>query len=48
MFRTDNCSSSGGLYKQLTAFHHALFEYSSRNRTVSATRLPIKMHGEIL
>jgi hypothetical protein len=23
MFRTNNSSSSGGLYKQLTVFHHA-------------------------
>ena len=23
MFQTNNCSSSGGLYKQLTVFYHA-------------------------
>jgi len=30
MFRTNNCSPSGGLYKQLTVFHHASYEESSR------------------
>jgi len=47
MFRTSNCSSSGGLlYEQSTVFHHASYEDSScwhdRNiiiPTVSATRI---------
>jgi len=31
MFRTNNCSSSGGvLYKQRTVFHHATYEKFSR------------------
>jgi len=31
MFRTSNFSSSGaGLFKQLTVFHHAAYEESSR------------------
>ena len=29
MFRTNNCSSSGDLYKKLTVFFHASFEESS-------------------
>jgi len=29
MFRTNNFSSSGGLYNQLTVFHHAFNEESS-------------------
>ena len=29
MFRTNNCPSSGGLYKQLTVFHHASCKKSS-------------------
>jgi len=30
MFRTNNCSSSGGLYKQVIVFFQAWFEESSR------------------
>ena len=30
MFRTNNFSSSGGLYKQLTVFFHAFCEESNR------------------
>jgi hypothetical protein len=48
MFRTNSCSSSEGLYKQLTVFHRASYEESSHwhdttnyiNRT-SVTRLLI-------
>ena len=28
MFHTSNCSSGGGLYKQLLVFHHASYEES--------------------
>jgi len=30
MFRTNNCSSLGGLYKQLTVFYRASYEESIR------------------
>ena len=30
MFRTNNCSSSGFLYKHLTEFHHASYKQSTR------------------
>jgi len=30
MFRTNNFSSSGGLYKKLTVFYHASYEESRR------------------
>jgi len=34
MFRTNNCSSSGGLYKQLTVFFHAFYVESSRRKDI--------------
>jgi len=48
MFRTNNCSSSGGLYKQLTVYYHAsLWAVWSLNRIVSATRLLTKIYDMI-
>jgi len=51
MFRINNCSSSGGLYKQLAVFYReslwGLVADTIRS-IVSATRIPTKMHGEIM
>ena len=35
MFRTNNCSSSEGLYEQLTVLHHASCEESGRRQDVT-------------
>jgi len=42
MFQTNNCSSSGGLYKQLAVFHHTAYEESSRCQQPDSSRCAVK------
>ena len=47
MFRTNNCSSSGGLYKQITVFFHATYKVSSRWQDMFAIKHILSATAEI-